>query len=166
MEPVWSSETSVSYHSTSRSHDTEDSDLNLHRRENHKCRISASSMTDLSSWCNCKKKNAFYIKSTRNWNPHRRPVTGTVHWFLHSDLRFWNVFLLQENFLSPLWQLQRAYKKPESFKHLQQKPGFGIIKHYTTKTCVGMQVWLHAFVTSTLDGGEWSFSRSCRFTPG
>jgi hypothetical protein len=28
----------------------------------------------------------------------------------------------------------------------------------------GMEVWHHAFLTSTLDGGEWSASRPGRFT--
>jgi len=30
----------------------------------------------------------------------------------------------------------------------------------------GMEVKLHAFLTSALDGGKWSASRPCRFTPG
>jgi len=30
----------------------------------------------------------------------------------------------------------------------------------------GVEVQLHAFLTSELDGGEWSASRSERFTPG
>jgi len=29
----------------------------------------------------------------------------------------------------------------------------------------GVEVYLHAFVTSTLDGGEWSASRAGRLTP-
>jgi hypothetical protein len=29
----------------------------------------------------------------------------------------------------------------------------------------GMEVWLHAFLTFALDGGEWSASRSGSFTP-
>jgi hypothetical protein len=29
----------------------------------------------------------------------------------------------------------------------------------------GMEVWLHAFLISILEGGEWSVSRSGRFTP-
>jgi hypothetical protein len=32
------------------------------------------------------------------------------------------------------------------------------------KTYVGVEVQLHAFLTSTLDEGEWSGSRSGRFT--
>jgi len=29
----------------------------------------------------------------------------------------------------------------------------------------GVDVWLHAFLTSALDGGEWSATRRGRFTP-
>jgi hypothetical protein len=38
-----------------------------------------------------------------------------------------------------------------------------IIRHYATKVCVGVEMWLHHFLTSTLNRGEWSASR---FTPG
>jgi hypothetical protein len=30
----------------------------------------------------------------------------------------------------------------------------------------GIDVWIHTFLTSALDGGEWSGSRPCCFTPG
>jgi hypothetical protein len=30
----------------------------------------------------------------------------------------------------------------------------------------GVEVWSHVFLTSALDGGEWSASRLCRFTSG
>jgi hypothetical protein len=30
----------------------------------------------------------------------------------------------------------------------------------------GVDVWIHIFLTSAVAGGEWSASRSCRFTPG
>jgi hypothetical protein len=33
------------------------------------------------------------------------------------------------------------------------------------KTCGGVDVWIHIFLTSALVGGEWSASRPCRFTP-
>jgi hypothetical protein len=33
------------------------------------------------------------------------------------------------------------------------------------KTCEGVEVYIHAFFTSALDGGEWSASRHGRFTP-
>jgi hypothetical protein len=33
------------------------------------------------------------------------------------------------------------------------------------KTYWGVEVYLHAFLTSALDGGEWSTSRHGRFTP-
>jgi len=40
-----------------------------------------------------------------------------------------------------------------------------ITNHHAMKTYGGVEVQLHAFVTSELDGGEWSASRFGRFTP-
>jgi hypothetical protein len=34
------------------------------------------------------------------------------------------------------------------------------------KTYGGVDVWIHIFLTSALVGGEWSASRTGRFTPG
>jgi hypothetical protein len=39
-----------------------------------------------------------------------------------------------------------------------------LTKHHAMKTYWGMEVDLHAFFTSALDGGEWSVSRPGRFT--
>jgi hypothetical protein len=30
----------------------------------------------------------------------------------------------------------------------------------------GVKIYIHAFLTSALDRGEWSATRACRFTPG
>jgi hypothetical protein len=39
------------------------------------------------------------------------------------------------------------------------------IKHNTMKTCVGLEVQIHVFLTSVLDGGEWLASHPDRFAP-
>jgi hypothetical protein len=39
-------------------------------------------------------------------------------------------------------------------------------KHYAMKTYEVMEVQLHTFFNSALDGGEWSASLPGRFTPG
>jgi hypothetical protein len=43
-----------------------------------------------------------------------------------------------------------------------------LLLNYTLRyeDVLGVEVWLQAFLTSLLDGGEWSASRPSRFTPG
>jgi hypothetical protein len=45
-------------------------------------------------------------------------------------------------------------------------PWAWLIKHYTMKVYEGVDVWIHVFLTSALDGGDWSASRPGRFIPG
>jgi hypothetical protein len=40
-----------------------------------------------------------------------------------------------------------------------------LTKHHAMKMYWGVEVKLHAFLTSALNGGEWSASRPGRFTP-
>jgi hypothetical protein len=40
------------------------------------------------------------------------------------------------------------------------------MKHCSMNTYGGVDVYVQAFLTSTLDGGEWSVSRPGRFTSG
>jgi hypothetical protein len=40
-----------------------------------------------------------------------------------------------------------------------------LTKHHAMKTFWGVEVWLHSFLTSAVDRGEWSASRLGRFTP-
>jgi hypothetical protein len=39
-----------------------------------------------------------------------------------------------------------------------------LTKHYTMKTCSGVDIYIHAFLTSALDEGEWLASSPGRFT--
>jgi hypothetical protein len=41
-----------------------------------------------------------------------------------------------------------------------------LIKHHATQAPGGLKALFHAFLTSELDGNEWSASRSGRFTLG
>jgi hypothetical protein len=41
-----------------------------------------------------------------------------------------------------------------------------LTKHHTMETYGGMDVQLHVFITSALDGGKWSASHPSYFTPG
>jgi hypothetical protein len=40
-----------------------------------------------------------------------------------------------------------------------------LTKHHAVKTYWEVEVYIHTFLTSSLDGGEWSASRPGRFTP-
>jgi hypothetical protein len=41
-----------------------------------------------------------------------------------------------------------------------------LTQHHAMKTYRGVEVWLHTFLTSAPDGGEWSASRPGLCTPG
>jgi len=43
-------------------------------------------------------------------------------------------------------------------------PVLFLVEYHAVKAYWGNQVYLHAFLASALDGGEWSASRLCRFT--
>jgi hypothetical protein len=47
----------------------------------------------------------------------------------------------------------------------KDKVSLSLTEHQAIKTYWGVEVELHAFLTAALDGGEWSASRSGRFTP-
>jgi hypothetical protein len=50
-------------------------------------------------------------------------------------------------------------------KKVKLKLSLCLTKHHAMKMYWGVEVWLHAFLISALDGGEWSASRLGRFTP-
>jgi hypothetical protein len=54
-----------------------------------------------------------------------------------------------------------VYDKSKTFKL-----SLCLIKHHAMKKYWGVEVQLHVFLISALDGGEWSASHHGRFTPG
>jgi hypothetical protein len=50
--------------------------------------------------------------------------------------------------------------------HVKVSLSLCLTKHHTIKTYRGVEVQLHAFLTSALDAGEWWSSGTGRFTPG
>jgi hypothetical protein len=60
---------------------------------------------------------------------------------------------------------QSASSEDYSHSKVKVKLSLRLTKHHAMKAYWGAEVWLHAFLTSALDGGEWSASRPVRFTP-
>jgi hypothetical protein len=87
-----------------------------------------------------------------------------------ADYEYWGI--------SPVTQLQNlalqimntgAYRQLRRMKMGQIKQvnlSPRLIRHHAMKTYGGAEAQLHGFFTSTLDGGEWSASRSGPLTPG
>jgi len=50
--------------------------------------------------------------------------------------------------------------------YVQVKLFLWLTTHHSMKTYGGVDMYLHVFLTSVVDGGEWSASRSSHFTPG
>jgi hypothetical protein len=48
---------------------------------------------------------------------------------------------------------------------IKVKLSLWLTKYHAMKTYGGMEIQMHVFLTSTLDGGEWLDSRPGRFTP-
>jgi hypothetical protein len=67
--------------------------------------------------------------------------------------------------------LKKSWQKHFTF-HISYKKGkmfklsLCLTKYHAMKTIGGVEVQLHAFLTSALDGGEWSASHPGCFTPG
>lgn len=51
------------------------------------------------------------------------------------------------------------------YSQVKVKLSLSLIKHHAMKENVGVDVWLHTFLTSRRDGGDWLSSRSGRFNP-
>jgi hypothetical protein len=52
----------------------------------------------------------------------------------------------------------------ERYSKCKVKLSLCLIKHLSMKAYWGVDIQLHVFLTSALDGGQWSASRHCRFT--
>jgi hypothetical protein len=50
-------------------------------------------------------------------------------------------------------------------RHYAINTYFCLIKHYAMKTYWDVELYLHTFLTSAVDGGEWSASRPGHFIP-
>jgi hypothetical protein len=55
--------------------------------------------------------------------------------------------------------------EPQGFMKVKVKLFLCLTKHHAMGTIVAVGLYLHAFLTSALGGGEWSASRPGRFTP-
>jgi hypothetical protein len=60
----------------------------------------------------------------------------------------------------------RTHWEPRILLHRNVRLSLCLTTNHAMKTYWGVEVQLHAFLISELDGGEWSASRSGRFTPG
>jgi hypothetical protein len=67
--------------------------------------------------------------------------------------------------------VKKYFKTMAKFKHLRTavkvkvKLSLCLTKHDAMKAYWGVEVWLPAFLTLALEGGEWSASRPGLFTP-
>jgi hypothetical protein len=88
------------------------------------------------------------------------------------DLRWVNEQLLSESLLISLqWTFIQGYITCRRHKYrgkvrVQVKLSLCLTKHHAIKTYGMVEVKLYAFLSSALDGGEWSVSHPGRFNPG
>jgi hypothetical protein len=107
--------------------------------------------------------------------PQQRKTRTHVHASSGIRTRDPTVWLVQDHIhlthLRPRGQWGRRYSILLKFKHFSavaKKRLFPDVRtHYhTMMTCGRVEIQLHGFLTSALDGGEWSASRPYRFIPG
>jgi hypothetical protein len=73
------------------------------------------------------------------------------------EARF-EVFTAVKIQVAVFWVVTQALK-------VKVKLSLRLTKHHAMKTYWGVEVYLHAFLTLELNGGEWSASLPGRFTP-
>jgi hypothetical protein len=67
------------------------------------------------------------------------------------------------------WHIHRNSKQAIEFSvtdKVDVKSSLVLTKHHVIKMCGGVEVMLHTFLSSALDGGEWPVSHPGRFTHG
>jgi hypothetical protein len=105
--------------------------------------------------------------------PSSAEVKECVVLYLHSlNTRSWLGTQLKhrDSFIStlgtrPLSQNLDIRHHNVTFLKVKVKLSLCLSKYHSMKMCLGVEVQLHAFLTSELDGDEWSASRPGRFNP-
>jgi hypothetical protein len=86
-----------------------------------------------------------------------------------SDNSFFNAVQFPDLWKSIFWttsqELQSHCNRYQNLNEVNVKFSLYLTKYHSMNTRWGLEVWLHAFLTSTLYRGEWSASSPSHLTP-